>query len=53
MVPEQDVLVGRHVVAPVGELVRRDGHWLHPDLKDVLSIDALTSDEEPVAEPVG
>ena len=36
-----------------GELVRRDGHWLHPDLKDVLSIDALTSDEEPVAEPVG
>lgn len=25
-----------------GELVRENGHWIHPDLKDVLSIEALT-----------
>ncbi|NNE44104.1 MAG: aminopeptidase [Gemmatimonadetes bacterium] len=36
-----------------GECVRRDGHWLHPDLRDVLSIDALTADEERVPAAVG
>ncbi|MGQ0723193.1 MAG: aminopeptidase [Candidatus Eiseniibacteriota bacterium] len=35
-----------------GELVRRDGHWVHPDLKDVLSLEALTADEEREPEPV-
>jgi len=29
-------------------LVRENGHWVHPDLRDVLSIEALTG-EEPVA----
>jgi aminopeptidase len=35
-----------------GECVRRDGHWLHPDLRDVLSIEALTSEEEREPAPV-
>lgn len=30
-----------------GELVRENGHWVHPDLKDVLSIEALTGDAAP------
>jgi len=33
--------------------VRSSGHWIHPDLKDVLSIETLTADEERAAEPVG
>ncbi len=38
-----------------GELVRENGHWVHPDLRDVLSIEALTADEEGERElePVG
>lgn len=35
-----------------GELVRSAGDWTHPDLRDVLSIEALTSDEEREPEPV-
>lgn len=34
-----------------GELVREDGDWVHPELRDVLSIEALTGEEE--LEPVG
>jgi aminopeptidase len=36
-----------------GELVRENGHWVHPDLKHVLSIEALTGgapEPEPVAQ---
>ncbi|MFN8177131.1 MAG: aminopeptidase [bacterium] len=29
------------------ELVRQDGHWIHRDLKDVLSIEALTAEAKP------
>jgi aminopeptidase len=36
-----------------GQVVRRDGHWVHPELRDVLSETALTADEEPAPEPVG
>ena len=35
-----------------GELVRENGHWVHPDLKDVLSIEALTGDAAPEPETV-
>jgi aminopeptidase len=35
-----------------GELVRRNGHWVHPDLRDALSIEALTAEEEREPEPV-
>lgn len=35
-----------------GVLSREDGHWVHPELKDVLSIEALTSEEERSAELV-
>ena len=35
-----------------GELVRENGHWVHPDLKDVLSIEALTAEEEREPQPV-
>lgn len=28
-----------------GDLVREDGHWVHPELKDVLSIEGLTGKE--------
>jgi aminopeptidase len=30
-----------------GQLARVDGHWVHPELKDVLSIEALTAEENP------
>jgi aminopeptidase len=36
-----------------GELVRENGHWIHEDLEDVLSITALTAEDEREAEPVG
>ncbi len=36
-----------------GELVRENGHWVHPDLRDVLSIEALTAGETREPEPVG
>ena len=36
-----------------GKLVREHGHWTHPELRDVLSIEALTADEEREPEPVG
>lgn len=29
-----------------GQLVRENGHWVHPELKDVLSIESLTANEE-------
>ncbi len=35
-----------------GELVRTDGDWVHADLRDVLSIEALTGDAEPELETV-
>lgn len=34
-----------------GQLVRENGHWVHPELRDVLSIDALTAEEEKEPEP--
>lgn len=36
-----------------GVLVRENGHWVHPELRDVLSIDALTASEERKPELVG
>jgi len=36
-----------------GVLVRENGHWVHPDLRDVLSIEALTTAEERKPELVG
>ncbi len=31
-------------------LVRENGHWIHPDLKDVLSVEALSGEQpEPEA----
>jgi aminopeptidase len=35
-----------------GELVRENGDWVHPDLRDVLSVEALTG-AQPEPEPVG
>jgi aminopeptidase len=35
-----------------GELVRRNGHWVHPDLRDVLSLEALTAEGEREPAPV-
>jgi aminopeptidase len=35
-----------------GVLVRENGHWVHPDLESVLSIAALTAEEERATEPV-
>jgi aminopeptidase len=34
-----------------GKLVRTDGDWIHPELRDVLSIEALTGDTEREPEP--
>jgi aminopeptidase len=34
------------------ELVRRNGHWVHPELRDCLSIEALTGNEEREPAPV-
>ena len=36
-----------------GALARENGHWVHPDLRDVLSIEALTATEERKPELVG
>ncbi|UCF09940.1 MAG: aminopeptidase [Candidatus Bipolaricaulota bacterium] len=36
-----------------GVLVRENGHWVHPDLKDVLSMAALTAEDAREAEVVG
>ncbi len=36
-----------------GELVRENGHWTRADLEDVLSVAALTAENEREAEPVG
>jgi aminopeptidase len=36
-----------------GALVRENGHWVHPDLKEALSIEALTQAEERKPELVG
>jgi aminopeptidase len=36
-----------------GVLVRENGDWVHPDLRDVLSIEALTAAEERKPELVG
>lgn len=36
-----------------GDLVRENGDWIHPELRDVLSIEALTGEEEPEPEMVG
>lgn len=32
-----------------GKLVRENGDWIHPELRDVLSIEALTDEGEPAA----
>jgi aminopeptidase len=36
-----------------GVLVRENGHWVHPDLRDALSIESLTEAEERKPELVG
>jgi aminopeptidase len=36
-----------------GELVRENGHWVHPELRDALSIEALNAGERREPEPVG
>jgi aminopeptidase len=35
-----------------GKLARRNGHWVHPDLEHVLSVEALTGDEPRRPQPV-